>query len=317
MNERISLYSVGRASAELQGILFREQIGGDIGLNAHLDVLSDKRSAGNGKPVGLCVLSDSAGGRPGEGQLGLSRPTVERGARGYVCRGKGAHLAYWFQHSIPVIVMVHEMDSDRVLWESADGAEVEASDGALADRTWKLVVPFDQVYGQDTVQVLKDLPCPSLNFARLAIDKPWMEFIEQGGRLVVETDEWINRPSSRGDLRLRLGRLGGDSNSIYEWSFRVDPDTPYVFRLPELFPWASMSIGGEGTGIGDLSPIRPYIVDGGEIARFALELSLNDVGRAFLTTERFLRDGQAAAETEGRIGEEYENGIKYRLRARG
>ena len=99
---------------------------------------------------------------------------------------------------------------------------------------------------------------------------------------------------------------------------------PYTFRLPELFPWANLSVDEElyrdkasaadGKSASDLAPIRPLTVEAGEIARFMLKLSLNELGKSFLMTERFLRRGEFPRPPNVKnIDKSYEDGIKYRL----
>ena len=91
MAERIGIYAASRISALLPELIFREQRGGDTGLNAHLEIAETYPKMG--KVVGLQIRSDEGG-------------ALERAARGYVCRGEMAHVAYWLQHSLPVLVMV-------------------------------------------------------------------------------------------------------------------------------------------------------------------------------------------------------------------
>jgi hypothetical protein len=219
-----------------------------------------------GKSIGLQVRSDEDG-------------RIDRSARGYVCRGDLAHLTYWLQHAIPVLVMVYEREADRVLWEvaSADTVDIDGQE-------WELVVPNDQIYGAEAVSAISALPCYSPYLARLAIDRPWMELVETGRGVLLEIDEWINRPSARGALRLCVCGLDGVSEAVYDWAFQIETDMPYALRLPELFPWADISIDEEFyrgkapeavlSSSDDLAPIRPWTVEAGEIARFMLKLSL-------------------------------------------
>jgi hypothetical protein len=64
----------------------------------------------------------------------------------------------------------------------------------------------------------------------------------------------------------------------------------------------------------ELASIRPWTVEAGEIARFMLKLSLNDLGKSFLMTERFLRRGDfPRPSVGGSMDKSYEDGIKFRL----
>ncbi|MDR2175954.1 MAG: DUF4365 domain-containing protein [Synergistaceae bacterium] len=310
--ERIGLYTAGRVSAQLPGLLFREQRSGDTGLNAHLEITEDFPKAG--KTIGLQVRSDE-------------NAHLEHGAEGYVCRGEMSHLVYWLQHAIPVIVMMHERKTGQILWEfvSAENIEIEGQE-------WELVVPCNQIYSAESVAAITALPSYSPYLSRLALDRPWMELIEGGKIVLLEAEEWINQPAARGTLRLCVCGADGAKESIYDWVFRTEADMPYVFRLPALFPWARLSVdeefyrsrgasaavsSEEGDGA-EAAFIRPWSVEAGEIARFLLRLSLNELGKSFLTAERFLRRGEfpyppPAGAAEGRIGEIYENGLKYTL----
>ena len=254
-----------------------------------------------GKVVGLQVRADEDKG-------------VERTARGYVCRGEMPHVAYWLQHSLPVIVMVYEREHDRIVWEAVSADTIE-----ISGQYWELLVPYEQVYGADSVERIADLPCYSPYLARLALDRPWMQLIEAGRDILLEMDEWLNQPSVRGNLRLSVMGENGDRESIFEWPFQTNPDMPHVFRLASLFPWAlseaDQAVCREKMGEAQLpAGISPWTVEAGEIARFRLRLSLNELGRSFLVTEQFLRRGEfPAAGQGGSIGAEYEKGIKFQL----
>ena len=332
-DDRIGIYAASRLTARLHagdgsdpGLIFREQRSGDTGLNAHLEVVEEYPKMG--KLVGLQVRTDShlsGAGDPYSPYLDAVRngDTVERTARGYVCRGEMTHVAYWLQHSLPVLIMVYEREKDQLLWEAVSPDTIE-----ITDQHWELLVPYDQVYGADTARIIADLPCYSPYLARLAMDRPWMRLIDSGQNIILEMDEWLNRPSERGSLRLSVLDDRGERESVYEWPFQTNPDMPHVFRLASLFPWARISIdeafyrekGVAPNFDGDAEPdmICPWVVEAGEIARFRLRLSLNELGRSFLTAERFIRRGEfptadRLSASSGPLGAEYEKGLKFRL----
>lgn len=300
MAERIGIYAASRISARLSGLIFREQRGGDTGLNAHLEITEAYPKMG--KVVGLQIRSGESG-------------SLERTARGYLCRGEMAHVAYWLQHSLPVLVMVYDGQHDRILWEVVSPETIE-----ISGQSWELLVPHDQVYGSDSVGAIADLPCYSPYLARLALDRPWMEIVEGGRGVVLEMDEWINQPSAMGSLRLCVLREDGAREAVFEWPFQTDADMPHVFRLPSLFPWAHVEVDGAfyrergAEPSGQAGGLYPWAVEAGEIARFQLRLSLNDLGRSFLMTECFLRRGEFPEGNAARdFGEDYRRGIKFQI----
>ncbi len=151
-----------------------------------------------------------------------------------------------------------------------------------------------------------------------------MELIDEGCSVLLEMEEWINQPSAQGSLRVCVLKDGGERDSVFEWPFQTHADMPHVFRLPSLFPWAYIEVDQSFyRERGVTSPDRggalfPWTVEAGEIARFQLRLSLNDLGRSFLMTQRFLRRGEfPAAEMGGDLGEAYRRGIKFQIYDKG
>ena len=147
-----------------------------------------------------------------------------------------------------------------------------------------------------------------------------MEIIEGGGSILLEMDEWINRPTAKGSLRLCVLQENGTREAVFEWPFQTDADMPHIFRLPSLFPWALIEVdrafyrekGAEPPESSEA--LFPWDVAAGEIARFQLRLSLNDLGRSFLTTECFLRRGEfPEGNVGGEYGEDYRRGIKFQI----
>ena len=291
----MGVYAADRLSAGIPGIIFRAQRNGGTGLNAHLEIISG--DSGAGKVTGLRISGTE---------------NLERTARGYVCGGETETAAYWLQHSLPVVVMVYEQERDRIVWEAVTAENLE-----VTGSRWEIIVPYDQIYNYESSKIIADLTCTSPYLARLALDKPWIELISEGRNIFLEMDEWINQPSARGNLRLCVT---GSDGGIYQWPFQTSPDMPHILRLPSLFPWANLSVDEEYYR--EKNPgkepehgmLLPYTVEAGEIARFRLKLSLNELGRAFLYTEPFICRGIFPEENKiMRFGSEYESGLKFML----
>jgi hypothetical protein len=147
----------------------------------------------------------------------------------------------------------------------------------------------------------------------MSISKPWMEALDNGGTIICESEEWINKSSGLGKLRIILNE-GKDSEEEILWSNNIMlPFTPYEQAFEKLFPWADITIDHDfyeefdnedyelENGYYDkeedkyvtdysyyedylesLPSIRPYIVESGELAKYRLVLTLNDLGNSFL-----------------------------------
>jgi len=75
----------------------------------------------------------------------------------------------------------------------------------------------------------------------LQLDRPWMELLEQGRRIIVELDEWINKSSGRASLRLIVEDERGEPTETHEWHF-LPGATSYDVALRQLLPWADLHI---------------------------------------------------------------------------
>lgn len=295
MNEikRLGIYTAGRLTSRMLGLMFRAQREGSTGLNAHLEILSGD-NANRVAGLRICTSGDA-----------------ERSARGYVCSGETETAAYWLQHSLPVVIMVYEHERGRILWEAVTTENLE-----IAGKRWEIVVPYENEYNEESEEIISNLTCTSPYLARLALDKSWIEMVYEGRELYLELDEWINQPSSRGNLRLCAG---GADGGVYQWPFQTSPDMPQVMSLPGLFPWASLHVDEDfyrEKNLHDPEPeaLVPYIVESGEIARFRLRLELNVLGRAFLAAEPFICRGIfPEAMRSINYGSEYESGLKFLL----
>ena len=290
--KRLGIYTADRMTANMPGLIFRAQREGSTGLNAHLEILTEDSS----RVTGLRIYA------PEE---------AEKSARGYVCIGEMEKAAYWLQHSLPVVVMVYEHERNKILWEAVTTENLE-----ISGSRWEIVVPYENEYGtEEAAHQISNLTCTSPYLARLAVDKSWIEFINGGGKIFLELDEWINQPTSRGNLRLCLE---GFENGIYQWPFSTSPDMPHVLRLPSLFPWASLEVDEDfynerNSHSPESGALVPYVIEAGEIARFRFKMSLNELGRAFLAVEPFTCLGVFPESSHNGYGAEYESGLKFLL----
>jgi len=66
-----------------------------------------------------------------------------------------------------------------------------------------------------------------------------------------------------------------------------------------------------------MASVRPYTVESGEVALFQLQLTLNEIGSAYLSLEKYLTDGIVSLPPGGRIGQDYNFGLKRLIRKYG
>lgn len=322
---RAGVHAVGLAIANELGWIFREQPTSDYGIDAHIEV-RDRPSGPSGRLIAVQIKSGA-------------RYFREKTKIGYVYRGDLKHLDYWRRHSLPVLIVLADLKNGSTYWQVVDDKFVERT-----ARRWKIVIPFDQHLNKAARRSMRQIAAGSPSQRRideLVLAKPWMEMLAGGERLFLEAEEWINKTSGRGSLRLKGQDKNGKETIEKDWPFVMFPGRLYVEVLSSLFPWADMSIDEEfyeeydeaqfdlECGVWDgeegeyvfhtedfnnwrsrFSCVRPYECDG-EVARFRLELRLSKIGVAFLDIEDYLIHGKTVTSTlRGSFGPDYLLGLK-------
>ncbi|MFF8645867.1 DUF4365 domain-containing protein [Streptomyces sp. NPDC015345] len=117
------------------GWLFREQETSDIGIDAQIEVVEE-----------MSVSS----GRSRRGTGHLLAVQIKSGAshfaapadRGWWFYCDAAHVAYWRNHSLPVVLMLFDPESELVFWQHVNGETL-----IPAGKNYKVLVPHEQRLG--------------------------------------------------------------------------------------------------------------------------------------------------------------------------
>jgi hypothetical protein len=285
--------------------LFREQPTDDYGIDAHAEVVDGEDVRGR-----LLALQIKGG------------PSWFREAApgGWWFRPDGEHVRYWTNHSLSVAVVLHHPETERCHWQLVNRETlVETSTGG-----WKLLVPEAQVLDEgarEPLQQAAEGDPYELRLRELRLAKPWMDMLAAGTRLVVEFEEWINKSSGRGSVSIGIDHEdGNEPEELVTWYFWVGP-VNYAEAVPGLFAWAEAdvheetydnaeydqyeaecSIWDEGDQFFTESfddwrqslvarGIRPYRNSAGEVDHYRLELTLSELGKAFLVVDKFATEG--------------------------
>ena len=293
--------------------LFREQPTEDYGIDAHAEVVDE------GDVTGKLLAIQIKGG------LSWFK---EPGPGGWWFRPNADHVRYWTNHSLPVMVVLYHPESERCYWQLVNDDTLTGT----ATGGWKLLVPEAQVLDGTARRHLGEAAEGDpyeLRLRELRLAKPWMDMLASGTRLVVDFEEWINKSSGRGTVSIGIDHEdGNEPEELVTWHFLVGP-TSYAEAVPKLFAWADAdvheetyddaehddyeaecSIWDEGDQFFTESfddwrrsrvaqGIRPYSNAAGEVDYFRIELTLNQLGKAFLIVDRFAATGVRQLTTEG------------------
>ena len=308
--ERIGVHHCAEI-AETNQWMFREQPTNDIGIDAHMEFIDD-----TGKPKQLLALQIKTGRswfREEKDNSVIFRGINER------------QYFYWTTNSLPCIVVLYNPESKICIWQKLNTETIKRT---KTGNGFYVEVPLSQIFLNESSnrQLLSftNLPEHIVNYNFLLSQKEFMQIIQNGGKVKLHSNEWINKSSGRGEIEL----IVDDGICVKKYSYPYwFPFTPYTKVFPRLFPWANFSADedfyeDEDTTIwqelccyydkedqewqivGDsfdkfrkkLNPMRS-IVHANEVAEYMLELSLNDLGKSFLKVNEYVTQSQAYTET--------------------
>jgi hypothetical protein len=305
-----------QALSERRGVeAVRGLLVGELGWYPHEPVQPD---------FGIDMFVEGAdGGEPNGHMLALqikSGPSYfqEQNEDGFVYRGSPRHLRYWLDHSLPVVLVLHNPDEDRAYWVAVTDDAVE-----LTEKGWKIIVPRGQVLDAAATEQLQELGDDdpyTLRLNQLRSERTWMQLLRDGGTVYIEAEEWVNKSSGRGAIRL-IGTRAGDGEPVVRERTIFAGLLPYSKVLPALLPWGDLQIDEytydewdeelwtEETGIWDSEgkqyighvedfgewrqsrfgdQLRPYRNSMGEVDYWRLRVRLNELGESFLVVDEYL-----------------------------
>lgn len=280
--ERIGINTVESIFLKSFGWIFREQPIVDMGIDAQVEYVNEKRPTG--KLIGIQI------------KTGLSH--FYETDEGFTFYLDETHYLYWMNHSLPVLLIGHIPEYEITIWQYVDKNTVEET-----KKGWKIEIPKSNLLTDLTskYQIKEIITSKSLDgkITKLFFDKELMKFIKDGGIINIYTEVWHNKTLGRGPFKVILIE-GVKEDIVREWkSF-------YTLTLEELiektFPWADFGIDvayydenfDESVlaiypqGWLDTQKIYPYDVLEGEIGLYRINLTLNKIGNGFLDLEEYL-----------------------------
>lgn len=283
--------------------LFREQATEDYGIDAQAELVEGE--VVEGRLLALQIKSGTSWFR-------------EAHEHGWWYRPNRDHVEYWMNHSLPVvIVLVHPATGD-CHWQVINANTMTQT----ATGGWKVLVPAKHILDRTAREPLREAAQGDpyeLRVRELRLARPWMDLLADGTRLVIDIEEWINKTSGRGSIVLGVDAEDGeDPTALAEWGVFLGFST-YAEAIPRMFAWAKVSVHeetyddaeqsdyifydeGDGFTIGTHNEwqigrsgdsLRPYTNLAGEVDRWRLELSLNELGKAFLIVDEFAQNGRS------------------------
>jgi Domain of unknown function (DUF4365) len=297
--ERLGIASLDHYFSS-HGWLFREQPTHDYGIDAHVEIVEEGNYP-TGKLIAMQIKS---------GMSFISEETPDA----YVFRSEDKHVSYWLNHSMPVILVLYNPDTNLLYWEHIHRDTVKST-----GKNWKLLVPKANVFVDNnrTLRALAALTQPEpyiRKLNRLRIDKRWIKMVEEGQEVRVQFDDWVNKSLTRTQLTV------SSEDETQEWPMTYAPGMGVLAILAHYIPWADFSLDREAhreaaeedwsaqcsrwdSDTREVFYIETFdewytppaddivpVSDDGETESYSLLLSLNELGKAFLTVDEYLAD---------------------------
>jgi hypothetical protein len=307
--ERLGIAAVQKAVATA-GWFFREQPLPDEGIDPQIECV-DGKGRPNGRLLAVQVKSGSS----------YFNSAANGGWRYSI---KQSHLEYWGKYALPVVLVLYDPDKDQAYWQVVRLEHLSRT----AAGGFTIFVPENQVLDVAALPALERLANEglpeeaaalerALRTRRAEADVGWMELLDAGDRLFLEAEEWVNKTSGRGSLRLVVEDERGERTER-EWPWVFLAGASYAEELPKLFPWADLEVDrqrfrdeaypeflnecavwdsedGDYVVMEDFDEwvesrlaygIQPYAeTANGEVVLWRLELKLNDLGKETLARE--------------------------------
>lgn len=265
--------------------LFREQPLEDYGIDAHVEIVESGDV--KGRLVALQIKS---------GDSWLKKDA----SGGWNFYPESHHVIYWQNHSLPVAVVVWQESTDTLFIREASRHTFQRTKGG----GWKLRFTEEDVLTKSklpSLELLSSGTTYDLRLRELRLLLPWMQRMDEGQRIVLKADEWVNKTWGKGDLSIIAIDQGGVEQEIGRWMVAFGL-RPYEQALPALFQWADLRMNPdvewemdeefEVDFEEDDERIGPYSNSAGEVDRWSLELHLNEIGRAFMSLDKYARTGR-------------------------
>jgi hypothetical protein len=259
--ERLGVNAVERIFIKELGWIFREQTVADWGIDAQVEVANDSRPSGR-----LLAL-----------QIKSGKSFFQKKKGNIVFHGKRRHLEYWISHSLPVLVVLHNPETNETFWQRVNYEDVKYQDY----ENWSIEIPRENIldaHARDRLERgVSDISAQRR--IRLTLDAPLIREIAGKRDVYLQIEQWPNK-----SLSFRGARL------FYDDLEKDEPDHEFSIFLPvhdiriymeAIWPWLSCEYVNEP----DLSGFE-------EVTTHDFNVVLNDIGKAFLLLEEFYENGR-------------------------
>lgn len=241
---------------------FREQQTSDYGIDAQVEIAKD--GVPTGKLIALQIKSGTSYFK-------------KRGAD-FVYYGKERHLEYWTTHSLPVFLILHNPETDVILWQKIEKRLVKNHKKGR----WSITVPASNVLNKASAPYLKvgisSDPEAKRRFA-FSVDAALMRKFDTKKQIFFEIGIWVNKGLGFRGIFVYFDQIDRGNSS-----FKIDWWGPFhdVGQILQRFmPWLEYEY------------LEPPEDISGEIEVYKLQVWLSPAAKHYLAAEKYFATGKS------------------------
>jgi len=198
----------------------------DFGIDAFIDI-SNEYSQLTGKSIALQIKT---------GTSYFSEST----SAGWVYRDDIAHLNYYLNHDIPVLILLVDDQQEKVYWNVCDASKTEK-----ADANWKITIPASNQFNVGCKQHIHKYVSPVRDYAA-QLDHFWAmnKMLMEVRILAFNVDRHYIEKKDYKDLDAGINRLQVNPDLIEKMKGKVDiwidgynEDPRELYEIPEVIEW--------------------------------------------------------------------------------
>lgn len=200
----------------------------DFGIDAFIDLTTEKNQI-TGKSIALQIKTGSS-------------YFSEKASSGWVYRDDIAHLNYYLNHDIPVLILLVDEQTEKVYWNICEASKTEKS-GA----SWKITIPSFSEFTVNHKKEIEKYVSPVRDFAS-QLEHFWEmnRMLKEISLLIFNVDrEYIEKRDYR-DLEEGITRLQVNPDLIEKLKGKVDiwidgynDDMRELYEIKEVKDWVN------------------------------------------------------------------------------
>lgn len=216
---------------ELEWIFRKNNQENDFGIDAYIDLITDKRFV-SGKSIALQI-------KTGDSYF------KEQNEIGWIFRGELKHLNYYLNHDIPVIIVLVNDQNKSAYWCLCDFSKTEK-----AGQNWKITVPFNQKLDVSSKSELLNYISPITDYVS-QLEHYWEfnKFLHDQDRIVFTVKKSDIEKKNYNELIMAFARLEVNAELILNLKGKIDvkiygynEDERELFEIEEVKEWLTTVI---------------------------------------------------------------------------